>query len=53
MDRMCFCVAVKEMEAWLLGDENAIWEAYPLAKKNTLKTMSRMGFVIHGKFWRI
>lgn len=32
-----FCVAVKEMEAWLLGDENAIWEAYPSAKKKFLR----------------
>lgn len=31
------CIAVKEMEAWLLGDENAIMSAYPLAKKKNLK----------------
>lgn len=32
------CIAVKEMEAWLLGDENAIMSAYPLAKKKNLKS---------------
>ncbi len=32
-----FCIAVKEMEAWLLGDEGAIWEAYPNARKRYLK----------------
>lgn len=38
-----FCVAVKEMEAWLLGDENAIWEAYPLAKKKYIKDYEQDG----------
>ena len=32
-----FCIAVKEMEAWLLGDEDAIYSAYPEAKKKFLK----------------
>ncbi|MGO5071782.1 hypothetical protein [Roseburia faecis] len=32
-----FCIAVKEMEAWLLGDEDAIYGAYPEAKKKFLK----------------
>ena len=32
-----FCIAVKEMEAWLLGDENAIISAYPQAKRKFLK----------------
>lgn len=32
-----FCIAVKEMEAWLLGDENAIVSAYPQAKKKYIK----------------
>lgn len=27
-----FCIAVEEMEAWLLGDEQAIMSAYPNAK---------------------
>ena len=31
-----FCIAVKEMEAWLLGDEKAIIGAYPLAKRKYL-----------------
>lgn len=38
-----FCVAVKEMEAWLLGDENAIWEAYPMAKKKYIKDYEQDG----------
>lgn len=32
-----FCVAVKEMEAWLLGDIQAIEMAYPRLKKNAYK----------------
>jgi len=32
-----FCIAVEEMEAWLLGDEAAIKTAYPNAKLNHLK----------------
>ena len=32
-----FCVAIKEMEAWLLGDKEAIKEAYPDAKVQWLK----------------
>ena len=33
-----FCIAVEEMEAWLLGDEEAIKEAYPSARLNILQT---------------
>ena len=33
-----FCIAVEEIEAWLLGDENAILEAYPAAKLAKLHT---------------
>lgn len=32
-----FCVAIKEMEAWLLGDSKAIKEAYPQAKMQYMK----------------
>ena len=32
-----FCVAVKEMEAWLLGDQLAIQEAYPNCKVSVLQ----------------
>ena len=32
-----FCIAVEEMEAWLLGDENAILAAYPNAKLSLLR----------------
>ena len=32
-----FCIAVEEMEAWLLGDENAVVRAYPQAKTNVLR----------------
>lgn len=31
-----FCIAVEEVEAWLLGDEDAILAAYPLAKVQQL-----------------
>lgn len=37
------CIAVKEMEAWLLGDEAAISRAYPLAKKKNLKGYEQDG----------
>ena len=37
------CIAVKEMEAWLLGDENAITNAYPNAKKKYLKAYEQDG----------
>lgn len=33
-----FCIAVEEIEAWLLGDEAAILAAYPLAKVQQLHT---------------
>lgn len=32
-----YAIAVKEMEAWLLGDEDAIWQAYPNARRNYLR----------------
>ena len=31
-----FCIAVEEVEAWLLGDENAITSAYPNVKLSVL-----------------
>lgn len=31
-----FCIAVEEVEAWLLGDEEAITKAYPKAKLSVL-----------------
>jgi len=33
-----FCIAVEEVEAWLLGDEAAILAAYPLARLQPLHT---------------
>ena len=33
-----FCIAIEEVEAWLLGDETAILAAYPLAKVQQLRT---------------
>ena len=33
-----FCIAVEEVEAWLLGDEKAIMAAYPNAKAQALRT---------------
>lgn len=38
-----FCIAVKEMEAWLLGDENAIFSAYPDARRKYLKSYQQDG----------
>lgn len=32
-----FCIAIEEMEAWLLGDRNALIQAYPNAKTNVLQ----------------
>ena len=32
-----FCLAIKELEAWILGDEKAIREAYPEYKKAALR----------------
>ena len=28
-----FCIAIEEMEAWLLGDSEALVTAYPMAKR--------------------
>lgn len=33
-----FCIAVEEVEAWLLGDEKALMRAYPSARLATLRT---------------
>lgn len=33
-----FCIAVEEVEAWLLGDEQAILAAYPNAKSSVIHT---------------
>ncbi len=32
-----FCIAIEEMEAWLLGDKEAVIKAYPRAKKQLLQ----------------
>lgn len=33
-----FCIAIEEMEAWLLGDSDALLNAYPLAKRQLLQS---------------
>lgn len=38
-----FCIAVKEMEAWLLGDLDAIEKAYPTVRKNAGKGYQQYG----------
>lgn len=38
-----FCIAVKEMEAWLLGDETAIGKAYPAMKKKYIRSYEQDG----------
>ena len=37
-ERTLFRLAIEEMEAWYLGDRNALLEAYPRAKKAVLDT---------------
>lgn len=32
-----FCIAIEEMEAWLLGDTTALFAAYPTAKRSVLQ----------------
>nr|WP_288825323.1 hypothetical protein [uncultured Clostridium sp.] len=32
-----FCIAVEEMEAWLLGDKDALFKAYPNARESKYK----------------
>lgn len=32
-----FCIAIEEMEAWLLGDNEALIKAYPMAKRQLLQ----------------
>lgn len=32
-----FCIAIEEMEAWLLGDREALLAAYPMAKRQLLQ----------------
>lgn len=32
-----FCIAIEEMEAWLLGDSDALLKAYPMAKRQLLQ----------------
>lgn len=36
-----FCIAVEEIEAWLLGDEAAIFAAYPKARLKVLRSYSQ------------
>ena len=38
-----FCIAVKEMEAWLLGDIEAIEAAYPHIRKSVIKNYNQDG----------
>ena len=32
-----FCIAIEEIEAWILGDQDALLEAYPEAKRGILQ----------------
>lgn len=34
--RTIFCIAIEEIEAWLLGDRQALMQAYPNARKSVL-----------------
>lgn len=40
-----FCIAIEEMEAWLLGDNTAVLKAYPSAKRNILQRYVQDGIV--------
>ncbi|MCI8514079.1 MAG: DUF4276 family protein [Lachnospiraceae bacterium] len=35
--RVFFCIAIEEVEAWLLGDSRALLKAYPMAKRSLLQ----------------
>lgn len=35
--RVFFCIAIEEMEAWILGDADAVVKAYPSAKRQLLQ----------------
>lgn len=38
-----FCIAVEEVEAWLLGDRDAVEQAYPYARSTVLNTYIQDG----------
>lgn len=49
-----FCIAVEEVEAWLLGDKNAVLSAYPRGlNKLFYILMTKTVFAAHGKNWRM
>ena len=37
-ERVLFCLAIEEFEAWYLGDVNAVKKSYPKAKESILKS---------------
>lgn len=43
--RCTFCLAIKEMEAWLLGDRQAIIEAYPNARMQYMENYEQDALV--------
>ncbi|MCI9570107.1 MAG: DUF4276 family protein [Lachnospiraceae bacterium] len=40
-----FCIAIEEMEAWLLGDSDALLTAYPMAKRQFLQKYTQDSIV--------
>lgn len=36
--KVFFCIAIEEMEAWLLGDKQALYKAYPGAKQHVVNS---------------
>ncbi len=43
-----YAIAVQEIEAWLLGDKDAIYRAYPSAKKSILNKYASQNEVLNG-----
>ena len=49
--RALFRLAIEEMEAWLLGDRQALLRAYPKAKRRCWHAMCKTVFAVRGSCW--
>lgn len=43
--KVFFCIAIEEMEAWLLGDKQALYKAYPSAKQQVVNNYIQDGII--------